>query len=100
MKKISIILTALLIVSCQSSSDSVPTDPVKGNNGLSSQIIGINVNGLEREATIFVPENISAKQPLLLVLHGGGGDSAGMAKVSDFNKLASSEGFIVAYPQG
>ena len=102
MKKNIVLLTALLFNSCQSSSDSAPaTDsPVPGNQDLSSKVIGINMNGIERRTTLFVPNSATARLPLLLVFHGGGGDSDGMAKVSDFNKLAAIEGFIVGYPQG
>ena len=40
--------------------------------------------------------------PLLIVLHGGGGDGRGMEKLTygGLNLLADAEGFAVAYPDG
>lgn len=41
-------------------------------------------------------------RPLLLVLHGGGGKSHGMLRLTNsrFNELADRDGFFVVYPQG
>jgi polyhydroxybutyrate depolymerase len=38
--------------------------------------------------------------PLLIVLHGGGGTGAGIARLTGFSPLADREGFVVAYPDG
>ncbi len=38
--------------------------------------------------------------PLVVVLHGGGGDGESAAKQTHFSKEADKEGFIVAYPDG
>jgi len=38
--------------------------------------------------------------PLVLVLHGGGGDPAGAARMSDMDAVADREGFIALYPAG
>ncbi|MBX3650763.1 MAG: hypothetical protein KF771_05270 [Burkholderiales bacterium] len=40
------------------------------------------------------------KLPLVLVLHGGGGNAANGESMSGFTALAAKEGFIVAYPDG
>ena len=44
----------------------------------------------------------SDKQPLLLALHGGGGTSRAMVRLTNgrFNELADRDGFFVVYPQG
>jgi len=50
-----------------------------------------------------VPPAVSAKGkrvPLVLVLHGGGGNAQFAMKSSGFNAKALKEGFIVAYPEG
>lgn len=38
--------------------------------------------------------------PLVLVFHGNPGTSADAARFSEFNPVADSKGFLVAYPQG
>jgi polyhydroxybutyrate depolymerase len=38
--------------------------------------------------------------PLVIALHGRGGDGASMEKLSHFSELADKEGFLVAYPDG
>src|SRR5579884_3556132 len=42
----------------------------------------------------------SAATPLLVVLHGGGGDIGFAVRMFGFNEKADKEGFIVAYPNG
>ena len=64
----------------------------------------IKHGNLEREYRIYVPLNYDKKKsyPLLLALHGGGGNSDHMEKLTNwgFNKLADKEGFFVLYPEG
>jgi polyhydroxybutyrate depolymerase len=38
--------------------------------------------------------------PLLLALHGGGGDGAGMQRLTHLNQIADQHDFIVVYPDG
>lgn len=38
--------------------------------------------------------------PLVLAFHGGGGSGTGMERSSGLSRLADSDGFLVAYPQG
>lgn len=38
--------------------------------------------------------------PLVFVFHGGGGDGAGMERLSRFSERADREGFIAVYPDG
>jgi len=61
----------------------------------------IEVNKTERKYLIHVPpaKNEKEKRPLVIVLHGGGGNPAQMERVG-FNALAARENFIVVYPQG
>jgi polyhydroxybutyrate depolymerase len=40
----------------------------------------------------------TARVPLVIALHGGGGKAEGMAKLSGFTALAQAEGFAVLYP--
>ncbi|TWT46240.1 Esterase PHB depolymerase [Phycisphaerae bacterium RAS1] len=61
-------------------------------------------DGVVRQLRLFVPGQTldapPASVPLLLILHGGGGDAALMARITQFDALAQREGFIAAYPQG
>jgi len=58
--------------------------------------------GRPRSYTVYVPHGYDAGQPmpLLVALHGRGGNGAGMAYLSQFNELAEREGVIIAYPDG
>jgi polyhydroxybutyrate depolymerase len=61
-------------------------------------------DGLERTYHIHIPSsyNKSVSLPLVLALHGRGGNSESMIMVSrrGFDLLADTEGFIVVYPDG
>lgn len=55
-----------------------------------------------RTYLLHIPHNLPTTQtvPLVLAFHGGGGDGAGMERLTGFSALADREGFIVAYPDG
>lgn len=60
-------------------------------------------NGITRSYVVRVPRNLAqanARLPLVLVLHGGGGNAANAESMSGFTEKAAQEGFIVAYPEG
>jgi polyhydroxybutyrate depolymerase len=60
-------------------------------------------NGVERSYVIRVPGGLAkggAGVPLVLVLHGGGGNADNAEKMTGFTDKAAREGFIVAYPEG
>jgi polyhydroxybutyrate depolymerase len=58
--------------------------------------------GLERTWRLYTPPNLdrSRKAPLVMVLHGAGGDSARMVVTTHFNDLADANRFLVAYVDG
>ncbi len=58
--------------------------------------------GREREYRLFVPASYDGETrlPLMLNLHGTGGDAAGQARDSGLESLAQEEGFIVVGLQG
>src|SRR5208337_616682 len=65
--------------------------------------VSLEHSGRTRICLIHVPKKLPAgKSPLLLVLHGGGGNAAGMLRLTGgrFNLLADDKGFFVAYPEG
>ena len=66
------------------------------------ELQSIKVNGLTRTYILHIPSGFSRSShlPLLIALHGGGGDGKSMEKLTldKFNELADKYGFFVAYP--
>src|SRR5690349_10772024 len=62
----------------------------------------VQAGGLTRTYTLCVPAGIvpGRSLPLVLAFHGGGGDGAGMQRLTHFNDIAQRERFLVAYPDG
>lgn len=63
----------------------------------------LTYDGVKRVYILHVPESVLAsrkKVPLVLMLHGGGGNDANGVKMTQFSDKADKEGFIVAYPSG
>jgi polyhydroxybutyrate depolymerase len=60
------------------------------------------LSGQRREYLLYVPNsyNRSRPTPLVISMHGGGAWPAHQRDVSGWNRLAESQGFIVAYPAG
>ncbi|MGV8970226.1 MAG: alpha/beta hydrolase family esterase [Microbacteriaceae bacterium] len=59
-------------------------------------------DGVEREYDVFVPAAAAADmlRPVLIALHGAGGDAERMATYTGLSAIADRDGFIVVYPQG
>lgn len=60
-------------------------------------------NGITRSYVVRAPrESVqrNARMPLVVVLHGGGGNAAVAESVTGFTEKAVKEGFIVVYPEG
>jgi len=60
----------------------------------------IIVDDIKREYIVFQKENRDGheKAPLLIVLHGGGGNGAKMQKTSGFDAIARRENLVTVYP--
>ena len=58
--------------------------------------------GRTRRFILHVPSSVTSekKVPLVIVLHGGGGNGENAAKMSGFTAKSDREGFIVVYPYG
>jgi polyhydroxybutyrate depolymerase len=56
--------------------------------------------GTTRSYEIHRPERLKGPAPLVIMLHGGGGNGKNGAKMTGFNALADAEGFTVVYPNG
>jgi polyhydroxybutyrate depolymerase len=62
----------------------------------------LHVDGLSREYLLYAPSNTvkDYKMPLVIVLHGAGGNAAEMQQLTHFDQLAAEQKFIVAFPDG
>ncbi|NLI76095.1 MAG: esterase [Candidatus Riflebacteria bacterium] len=61
----------------------------------------LSIGGHERRFLLYVPPGVtgaSAPMPLVLAIHGGGGNMWSFSRFVDFRPLAASEGFLLAYP--
>lgn len=59
-------------------------------------------SGLPRNYRVYVPPNYdpATPTPLVIGLHGRPDNGYGFAYLSDMNRIAAEQGFIVAYPDG
>lgn len=59
-------------------------------------------SGEKREYLLYVPRSYdrSRPTPLVISMHGAGGWPAQQMELSEWNRLADSQGFIVVYPSG
>ncbi len=62
--------------------------------------ISITHNDQQRKLVIHFPPSFSQGLPLVIVLHGGGGNKENVNKVTNFSAVADSENFLVVYPDG
>lgn len=63
----------------------------------------LRVDGVKRSYLLRLPAPEVLQRgrvPLVLVLHGGGGDAANVEAMTGFSEKARQEGFIVVYPDG
>lgn len=92
---------ALLQAAC-AAPETVPAMPAgTGSSPVSvSEPLSLSSGGTQRTYRLHVPANVSGEVPLVLALHGGGGNSSTMVSVSHWVETADAEGFIVAFPEG
>lgn len=77
--------------------------PVRGRAERGGERTVIAVAGTERHAVIRAPRETprgGAKRPLVIVLHGGGGNAANAEQMTGFTALVEREGIVVAYAEG
>jgi polyhydroxybutyrate depolymerase len=98
-RRLVFILTALGLLS-GSSSGAFAADRDSTTSGQRQTLLH---DGVERGYLVRVPPELAqrnARVPLVLVLHGGGGNAANAEKMTGFTAKAAKEGFIVVYPEG
>lgn len=76
--------------------------PLHAQEPLTDSRQTLRVGGLDRSYVLRLPTSrVGGKPlPLVLVLHGGGGNADYAERMTDFTPLAMQEGFAVAYPEG
>ncbi|MDP1883947.1 MAG: PHB depolymerase family esterase [Candidatus Moranbacteria bacterium] len=59
-------------------------------------------DGIERSYIVHIPAGYdrNSETPLVIALHGGGGDAANGPEYFGLNRTSDEKGFIVAYPEG
>src|SRR5574344_884427 len=62
-----------------------------------TQNLSFQVAGVKRDCILHVPTGISTPA-VVFILHGLGGNGAGMQSSTQMDKVADREKFIVAYP--
>jgi polyhydroxybutyrate depolymerase len=62
----------------------------------------VDHDGRSRHYLLYVPAGITTTRrvPLLIQLHGGGGTTEGMERLTGFSAIAARAGFVVATPEG
>jgi len=92
---------AFVVVLGAFSFGAAPNEEKPAGQDLDRQLIH---DELERTYRLHVPpgHDKGRRVPLVLVLHGGGGTSVGMVRLTrgGFDRLADKGGFLVAYPDG
>lgn len=75
---------------------------VAGTDGSADlQHFTITHDGRERSYYLWLPDNAAqARVPLVIVLHGGGGNGENAARMTGFTAQARRAQFAVAYPEG
>jgi polyhydroxybutyrate depolymerase len=86
-----------------------PTSPTESTTDAVSEMLSaardfsgtIEAGGTVRSYQVHVPaRKASQTLPLVLVLHGGGGNGAGMRTLTGMDSSADATGFIAVYPDG
>src|SRR5258708_4569834 len=98
MRRLPILTVTILAVSLNSVTVRAQTSSVDG----STETRTLLVNGSQRSYRIHLPTGYSqlTTLPLVIALHGGGGNPEQFAKDTGFDQKADAEGFIVVYPRG
>ncbi|MEO0079942.1 MAG: PHB depolymerase family esterase [candidate division WOR-3 bacterium] len=72
----------------------------KSDMGAGDQLCSLTFEGRKRTFLVHIPPQTAGLKnlPLVIVLHGGGGNGRAVARLTGFSALADEKGFIVVYP--
>jgi polyhydroxybutyrate depolymerase len=93
-----LIAAVFSLVSCGGSKTVAIVSPTESP----TQIGRITEGGVQRTYVVYRPASLDPKQrvPLVIAMHGYTVDTTWMENTSHFDDLATTNGFIVVYPQG
>lgn len=92
-----LLASVLVLAACRGLPAQEPPAPL----GPGDHELGLRHGDLDRYYLVHVPAKpATAPRPLVLMLHGGGGEPAGMQKDYGMDRVADREGFVVVYPAG
>lgn len=74
--------------------------PPSAGFGAGTTFHAINVGGSDRTYRLYKPSGLPPAAPLVVMLHGGFGSARQAERSYDWDELADSEKFVVAYPDG
>jgi polyhydroxybutyrate depolymerase len=99
---ITLLFSALALVACaRARIVNTPTGPSAHTFVPGDSTQSLTFAGRERAYLAHLPPAIgNSPLPLVIVLHGGGGNAESAAKMTGMNALADNENFIVVYPDG
>ncbi len=95
-------LVLVLVVPVSSAKDKDSFIKNKLQNLYQNKLFFINYQGLKRKYLVHIPKTYksSDKIPVVINLHGGGGDILNAMKQTQMNKKSDEAGFLLVYPQG
>jgi len=99
---ITLLFSALALVACaRARITNTPTAPSARTSIPGDSTQSFTFAGRERAYLVHLPPAIgNSPLPLVLVLHGGGGNAASAAKMTGMSALTDKENSIVVYPDG
>ena len=65
-----------------------------------AQYIEFEHDGIDRQYIYYEPVDLNEQMPLVIVMHGFGGDANDIRNYSEMNQFANQYGFAVCYPRG
>lgn len=90
----------LLACACGSVPSAQPANA--GSLAPGNHTFKLNTGGRDRSFVLHIPKNYDPAKalPLVVAIHGGGGNAKNMEEMSGFSAKSDKEGFIVCYPSG
>jgi polyhydroxybutyrate depolymerase len=99
---VTLLFSTLALVSCaRTRIANAPTAPSARTFIPGDSTQSLTLAGRERASLVHLPPAIgNSPLPLVIVLHGGGGNAASAAKMTGLSALGNKANFIVVYPDG
>lgn len=94
--------TALFLTSCSLLFPSKPKTDFFDTGMQQDFIVVMEHQDITRMATLHLPDGYreSGSYPVVMILHGGGGNGGNAKDMTGMNKVADKNGFIAVYPNG